>query len=163
MTEDRWFPIAKNAYDPLKAGSIDGTDDIPHDKAIQRAMSAKYKPNKAITGDAEKTVFVARLNLNTTEETIEKTFSRYGEIKRLKLVRDIVTGFSKGYAFVEYCSQKSAERAERKADKLIVDGSELFVDLECERKLKGWIPRRLGGGFGGRKESGQLRFGGKDR
>ena len=27
----------------------------------------------------------------------------------------------------------------------------------------GWVPRRLGGGFGGKKESGQLRFGGKDR
>lgn len=26
-----------------------------------------------------------------------------------------------------------------------------------------WIPRRFGGGFGGKKESGQLRFGGKDR
>lgn len=29
--------------------------------------------------------------------------------------------------------------------------------------LKGWKPRRLGGGFGGKKESGQLRFGGRDR
>lgn len=28
------------------------------------------------------------------------------------------------------------------------------------RTLKGWKPRRLGGGFGGKKESGQLRFGG---
>lgn len=31
------------------------------------------------------------------------------------------------------------------------------------RTLKGWIPRRLGGGFGGKKESGQLRFGGRSR
>lgn len=31
------------------------------------------------------------------------------------------------------------------------------------RLLKGWKPRRLGGGFGGKKESGQLRFGGRDR
>lgn len=29
--------------------------------------------------------------------------------------------------------------------------------------MKGWKPRRLGGGFGGRKESGQLRFGGRAR
>lgn len=54
--------------------------------------------------------------------------------------------------------------------------------MECERTLPGWKPRRLGllhsnalmysldgytgnlgGGFGGKKESGQLRFGGKDR
>lgn len=35
--------------------------------------------------------------------------------------------------------------------------------FECERKLPGWIPRRLGGGLGGKKESGQLRFGGVER
>ncbi|RUS30496.1 hypothetical protein BC938DRAFT_479312, partial [Jimgerdemannia flammicorona] len=29
--------------------------------------------------------------------------------------------------------------------------------------MSGWVPRRLGGGFGGRKESGQLRFGARDR
>jgi U11/U12 small nuclear ribonucleoprotein SNRNP35 len=29
--------------------------------------------------------------------------------------------------------------------------------------MEGWIPRRMGGGFAGRKESGQLRFGARDR
>lgn len=46
---------------------------------------------------------------------------------------------------------------------MMVDGKPIFVDFECERLLKGWKPRRLGGGFGGMKESGQLRFGGRDR
>jgi len=27
----------------------------------------------------------------------------------------------------------------------------------------GWVPRRLGGGFNGRKETGQLRFGARER
>lgn len=27
------------------------------------------------------------------------------------------------------------------------------------RTIKGWKPRRLGGGFGGQRQSGQLRFG----
>lgn len=44
-----------------------------------------------------------------------------------------------------------------------IDDSEIIVDYEHERMLKGWKPRRLGGGFGGRKESGQLRFGGRAR
>ena len=30
-------------YDPLMAGSIDGTDKVPHDRGIVRAMSAKCK------------------------------------------------------------------------------------------------------------------------
>ena len=44
-----------------------------------------------------------------------------------------------------------------------LDDKQLLVELECERTLTGWVPRRLGGGFGGRKEAGQLRFGGLDR
>lgn len=78
-------------------------------------------------------------------------------------MKDIVTGAPKGYAFIEYQTERAAEEAYRKANKVIVDGQAIFVDFECERLLKGWKPRRLGGGFGGNKESGQLRFGGRDR
>lgn len=62
---------------------------------------------------------------------------------------------------------------------MYIDNTQVFVDMECERTLPGWKPRRLGlfhsikvhttwilmlgGGLGGKKESGQLRFGGKDR
>ncbi|KAJ8395631.1 hypothetical protein AAFF_G00031120 [Aldrovandia affinis] len=157
-----WSPVAK-VYDPLKAGSIDGTDVEPHDRAIWRAMVARYVPNKGVVGDPDLTLFVARLNPQTTEEKVCEVFSKYGDIRRLRLVRDIVTGFSKGYAFVEYKEERSVTRARRDANKLVVDQHELFVDYEQERTLKGWIPRRQGGGQGGKKESGQLRFGGRDR
>ncbi|XP_071754333.1 U11/U12 small nuclear ribonucleoprotein 35 kDa protein [Centroberyx gerrardi] len=157
-----WSPIAK-AYDPLKAGSIDGTDVEPHDRAVWRAMVARYKPNKGVVGDPLLTLFVARLNPQTTEDKLHEVFSKYGDIQRLRLVRDIVTGFSKGYAFIEYKEERSVVRARRDANKLVVDQHELFVDFEQERTLKGWVPRRLGGGQGGKKESGQLRFGGRDR
>ena len=40
-----WSPIARS-YHPLTCGSIDGTDDYPHDKAILRALNSSYKPNK---------------------------------------------------------------------------------------------------------------------
>ncbi|XP_077447758.1 U11/U12 small nuclear ribonucleoprotein 35 kDa protein [Stigmatopora argus] len=157
-----WNPIAK-VYNPLKAGSIDGTDVEPHDRAVWRAMSARYKPNKSVVGDPLLTLFVSRLNPLTTEEKIHQVFSKFGDIKRIRLVRDVVTGFSKRYAFVEYKEERSVVRARRDANKLVVDQQELFVDFELERTLKGWIPRRLGGGLGGKKESGQLRFGGRDR
>ncbi|XP_020778736.1 U11/U12 small nuclear ribonucleoprotein 35 kDa protein [Boleophthalmus pectinirostris] len=157
-----WSPIATE-YDPLKAGSIDGTDDEPHDRAIFRAMVARYKPNKGVLGDPRLTLFVARLNPVTTEDKLHQVFSKFGDIHRLRLVRDIVTGFSKKYAFIEYKEQRAVYRAWREADKLVVDQHELFVDMEQERTLKGWVPRRLGGGLGGNKGSGQLRFGGRDR
>lgn len=157
-----WSPIAK-VYDPLKAGSIDGTDVEPHDRAVWRAMCAHYKPNKGVVGDPLLSLFVSRLNPLTTEEKLHEVFSKYGDIQRLRLVRDIVTGYSKGYAFIEYKEERSVVRARRDANKLVVDQHEVFVDFEQERSLKGWVPRRLGGGQGGKKESGQLRFGGRDR
>ncbi|XP_056322839.1 U11/U12 small nuclear ribonucleoprotein 35 kDa protein [Danio aesculapii] len=157
-----WSPVAK-VYDPLKAGSIDGTDVEPHDAGVWRAMLARYKPNRGVCGDPDLTLFVARLNPQTTEEKLQDVFSKFGDIRRLRLVRDVVTGLSKRYAFIEYKEERSLKRAWRDANKLILDQYELLVDVEQERALPGWRPRRLGGGQGGQKESGQLRFGGRDR
>ena len=60
-------------------------------------------------------------------------------------------------------SEDDARRAVRRSVDATLKGCRIFVDYECGRSMKGWKPRRLGGGFGGKKESGQLRFGGKDR
>jgi len=157
-----WEPIAKQ-YDPLKAGSIDGTDTEPHDLAVVRATQAEYYPNSRVVSDPKRTLFVARLHPKTSEDLVKKAFSKFGSVIRCRLIRDLVTGYSKRYAFVEYEDERSMYRAYRDGNKLELDGCELFVDYECERTMKGWIPRRLGGGLGGKKESGQLRFGGRDR
>lgn len=108
-------------------------------------------------------MFVSRLSLKTTKDTIKDIFSKYGALRRFRLVKDIVTGMPKGYAFIEYENEIDAEEAYCKTNSMNIDGNIIFVDFECERLLKGWRPRRLGGGFGGKKESGQLRFGGRDR
>jgi len=148
-------------YDPIMCGSLDGTDEKPHDHGIIRALNSKYKPNLNVKGDPEKTLFIGRINFKTSEEVLEKVFSKYGPIKSLRLVRDIVTGFSKGYAFIEYKHRSDAKYAHANAFRLKLDERELLVEYEQERTLKGWRPRRLGGGFGGYKESGQMKFGGR--
>ncbi|KAL3286289.1 hypothetical protein HHI36_000798 [Cryptolaemus montrouzieri] len=158
----RWSRYATE-YNPIKIGSIDGTDLEPHDRAVVRAIESDYYPNKHVKGRPECTIFVSRLSCNTTKEFINEMFSKYGRIRRFRLVKDIVTGMPKGYAFIEYEQECDAEEAYKKANKMVIDGKIIFVDFECERLLKGWKPRRLGGGFGGKKESGQLRFGGRDR
>ncbi|XP_065353212.1 U11/U12 small nuclear ribonucleoprotein 35 kDa protein-like [Cloeon dipterum] len=157
-----WSPLAKE-YNPLEAGSIDKTDTVPHDNAVARAMLAHYTPNPTLKTKPEYTIFVARLNLKTNESDLRRVFSEYGQILDCTLVRDIVTGTSKGYAFIEFRSRYSVDDACRKANKMELDGRTIFVDREIGRTMKGWVPRRLGGGFGGNKNSGQLRFGGVDR
>ncbi|RVE48437.1 hypothetical protein evm_006873 [Chilo suppressalis] len=161
--EDKIFQIYATEYEPIRIGSIDGTDSEPHDRAILRALHSEYVPNKLVKGNPHYTVFVGRLNPRTTQDTIYEQFSKLGKVSHCRLVKDIVTGKSKQYAFVEYETSSSVEKALRDMHKEYIDGSEVIVEREAERRLRGWRPRRLGGGFGGRKEAGQLRFGCRDR
>ena len=106
---------------------------------------------------------VRHLSRQTKQQTIAKYFSQYGGLESCRLVRDIITGKSRGYAFVEFKYERDFKSALRECKDIIIDGEKIVIDSECERTLSGWVPRRFGGGFGGRKESGQLRFGGNER
>jgi U11/U12 small nuclear ribonucleoprotein SNRNP35 len=66
-----WYPKTI-VYDPIKAGSIDGTDIEPHDAGIVRAVNSKYKPSYKAKGNPLNTIFVGRLSLDTTEKDLEK-------------------------------------------------------------------------------------------
>lgn len=158
-----------DSYHPIQSGSIDGTDILPHDNAVYRAhlcsSAALYDPfgDPKTIGDPYCTLFVARLNRLTDEHTLHKVMSKYGRVKNLRLIRHIVTGASCGYAFVQFQSQRDMHRAYQDAHHTIIDDSEIIVDYNRQQLMPGWIPRRLGGGLGGKKESGQLRFGGRER
>ncbi|XP_022870061.1 U11/U12 small nuclear ribonucleoprotein 35 kDa protein [Olea europaea var. sylvestris] len=157
------------AYHPIQAGSIDGTDTLPHDNAVYRALlcsnAGLYDPfgDPKVIGDPYCTLFVGRLSHLTTEDTLRQAMSRYGRVKNLRLVRHIVTGASRGYGFVEFETEREMHRAYKDAHHTIIDDSEIIVDYNRQQLMPGWIPRRLGGGLGGKKESGQLRFGGRER
>lgn len=157
------------SYHPIQAGSIDGTDILPHDNAIYRALlcssAGLYDPlgDPKVIGDPYCTVFVGRLSHFTTEDTLRKAMNKYGRVKNLRLVRDIVTGASRGYGFVEYETEREMHRAYEDAHHSIIDDHQILVDYNRQQLMPGWIPRRLGGGLGGKKESGQLRFGGRER
>lgn len=45
QSTSRWARLCTELgyYDPLMAGSIDGTDKVPHDRGIVRGMTAKCK------------------------------------------------------------------------------------------------------------------------
>lgn len=71
----------------------------------------------------------------------------------------MITGESRRYAFIEYHRSHEADRAYADGNNSLLDGRHILVDREFGRTVKGWRPRRQGGGLGGRMESGQQRFG----
>ncbi|RHY34963.1 hypothetical protein DYB32_000532 [Aphanomyces invadans] len=101
-------------YDVALIGSIDGCEsNVPHDRGLVRAEMAKFDASKDpnIMGNPYTTLFVARLNYDTSEETLHSIFGKYGPIKRLRLVRHVVTQESRGYAFIEYVHERDFEEA----------------------------------------------------
>jgi U1 small nuclear ribonucleoprotein len=122
--------------------------------------------NETATEDAFKTIFVGRLPYEVTESKVRREFERYGPIKTIKLVTDTITGKNRGYAFIEYEREKDMKAACIEADGMRFDGGRrVVVDVERGRTVRGWRPRRLGGGLGktrtGGKEHNQ-RFSGRD-
>ncbi|CAG8516945.1 5253_t:CDS:2 [Acaulospora morrowiae] len=149
-------------------GSIDGTDTVPHDHGISRAQNAVYIPpskTNSITENPLKTLFVGRLdperaiNRSTDFRNLEERFQKI----RRNQEREALTGDSRGYAFIEFTHERSCQDAYVNSYKMTIDDRQVLTDYERGRVMEGWVPRRLGGGFGGRKESGQLRFGARDR
>lgn len=56
----------------------------------------------AVGTDAFKTLFVGRINYDTSESKLRREMELYGPIKRIHLVHNINNNKPRGYAFVEY-------------------------------------------------------------
>jgi U1 small nuclear ribonucleoprotein len=117
------------------------------EKIAADAATWDPKTNENATKNALNTLFVARIAYETTEKKLYRTFSEYGAIVDLKLVKD-KDGKSRGYAFVEFADEESMKKAYRYANNMTLDGRRILVDVERGRTVKGWKPRRLGGGLG---------------
>ena len=63
---------------------------------------------------------------------------------------------------MEFVHEEDFTSAFYGAHRTILDGSQILVDFMRAQTVPGWVPRRLGGGVGGKKQSGQMRFGGRD-
>ncbi|KAG2183009.1 hypothetical protein INT44_005990 [Umbelopsis vinacea] len=117
-------------------------------EAVEKGL-ATWNPesDEKIIGDPFCVLFVSRLSYNLTEDDLMRAFDSYGPIKNIRLVRD-TEGKSKGYAFIEFEREKDMRAAYKDADGLKLDGRRVLVDVERGRTVKGWKPRRLGGGLG---------------
>lgn len=104
-------------------------------------------------------LFVGNLSPETTEATLEKLFSEFGEIVSLKIIKDPETGMSKGFGFVEMADKFHAFDAIDNIDMTYVEGQVISVK---EAKPKGGSggPQRGGSRFGGgNRQGGGNRFG----
>ncbi|KAF9933843.1 hypothetical protein FBU30_004239 [Linnemannia zychae] len=119
------------------------------DEALKKGLE-EWDPNKdeKVVGDPYKTLHISRLSYDCTEKDLRREFAMYGPIENIRVVKDS-EGKSRGYAFIEFEREKDMKAAYKDADGLKIMGRRIVVDVERGRTVKGWKPKRLGGGLGG--------------
>ena len=121
-----------------------------------RGRTTEIDPNAV--GDAYRTLFVGRLGEHVDEaspEGVERRRRRFVPWWRIRRK-------SQGYAFVEFAREDDFKAAYRSANGRRIEGKSVLVDAERGRTVPGWLPRRLGGGTGGRPDQ-RDRGGDRDR
>lgn len=98
-------------------------------------------------GDPYKTIFIGRLPYEITEPILRRLFEQFGAVRRARLVYDLHRR-PRGYGFVEYERSHDMHIAYQNGDGMRVMGRRVLVDVERGRTVKGWLPKRLGGGLG---------------
>ncbi|KAF8121836.1 hypothetical protein EV363DRAFT_1559797 [Boletus edulis] len=90
-----------------------------------------FKPadDPEAVGDPYKTLFISRLHKGATENDLRREFETFGTIER---------------------RERDMKAAYKESDGLHIMGKRILVDVERGRTVRGWKPRRLGGGLGGR-------------
>ncbi|KAK4336533.1 hypothetical protein RND71_044249 [Anisodus tanguticus] len=113
----------------------------------EKTRIAREELEKKTKEKAEK----ARLEM---EERLKKDEEERIARKKVNIIQDRVNGKPRGYAFIEYEHERDMHAAYKYADGKKIDGRRVLVDVERGRTVKGWLPRRLGGGLGGRRRGG---------
>jgi RNA recognition motif-containing protein len=58
-----------------------------------------------------KKLFVGNLNYRVDEDTLKDVFAKVGNVESVKIIKDLATGRSKGFGFVEMTSDEDVEKA----------------------------------------------------
>ncbi|GIK21446.1 MAG: RNA-binding protein [Chlorobi bacterium] len=99
-------------------------------------------------------IFVGNLTNEVTEEDLTNLFSEFGQVKEVKIIRDMFTQQTKGFGFVEMPGLAEAQKAidgintkEFKGKKLVVN--EARPKTDSRKRFSGG--GRSGGGQGNRR------------
>jgi RNA recognition motif-containing protein len=58
-----------------------------------------------------KKIYVGNLHFKATEEDLRELFSKSGEVESVKIIKDLSTGSSRGFGFVEMSADEDVQKA----------------------------------------------------
>ena len=120
----------------------------------------------------ESKLYVGNLPYSTTENDLRDLFAQAGTVTSVEIVKDRLSGQSKGFAFVQMGTSAEAEKAVTMFNDFSLNNRQLKVNPARPREDRGGFgaPRGGGGygrtghgGGGGRSDRGDDRRGGNRR
>ncbi len=94
-------------------------------------------------------IFVGNLSKDVNDDDLQNLFSEYGNVRSVKIIRDLFSGESKGFGFVEMPGLAEAQKAMTELNTVDLKGKKIVVN-EARPKTD----RRSGGGKGGNRRGG---------
>ncbi|CAI5705005.1 unnamed protein product [Peronospora effusa] len=79
-------------------------------------------------------LLVRNISRRLRPEDIRKEFESYGEVRDVYIPKDFYTKEPKGFAFVEFRSEREADDARRSLDGVRIDGRDIRVVFAQERR-----------------------------
>lgn len=91
-------------------------------------------------------LYVGNLKFGMTDQELKDAFIEFGEIVSATIVKDRISGRSKGFGFVEFSTDESANRAKQSMDGKEFQGRILRVDDAKSQSPRGGQSSREGRG-----------------
>ena len=92
-------------------------------------------------------IFVGNLSKDVNDDDLQNLFSEYGNVRTVKIIRDLFSGESKGFGFIEMPGQAEAQKAMAELNTVELKGKKIVVN-EARPKTD---RRGGGGGRGGNR------------
>lgn len=81
-----------------------------------------------------KSIYVGNVEWNTTDQELEELFASYGTVRIAQIIKDHVSGKSKGFGFVEMEDDEAAETAMKELHGTELRGRTLKINAARDRK-----------------------------
>ena len=76
-------------------------------------------------------IYVFNLSSVIQEQDLKHMFSAYGDVQSAEIVRDIISGESRGFGFIQMEDNTAAQRAIEELDQIEVDSLFVTVQENC--------------------------------
>ncbi len=79
-------------------------------------------------------IYVGNISYGMREDTLKELFEQYGEVTSVNIVKDRMTGRSRGFGFVEMADKDEAEKAIEALNGTDVDGRNIRVNVARSKR-----------------------------